>query len=176
MRVRSAVPALCHRNQNRPTTGVSGELAGRFVAAIVASGTLLVFRKRRGPGQALVTYNLHLLTGAWFIIAVTLGILVAWAVFGGGRITYHRIVGAILLYLLTAVTFATLSAFVGLSVPEAFKGIVFDDDFYTCKLTFLFELCHSDFDRLRGCRLAVPKGTLAEFDATSPRLDVGAEA
>ena len=74
------------------------------------------------------SYNLHLLAGAWFIIAVTLGILVAWVVFGGGRITYHRIVGAILLYLLTAVTFATLFAFVGLSIPEAFKGVVFDDD------------------------------------------------
>jgi len=53
-------------------------------------------------------YNLHLLAGAWFVIAITLGIVVARAVFGGGRITYHRIVGAILLYLLIAVTFATL--------------------------------------------------------------------
>jgi hypothetical protein len=66
-------------------------------------------------------YNLHLLAGAWLIIAVTLGIVVARAVFGGGRITYHRIVRAILLYLLTAVTFATLFAFVGLSISDAFK-------------------------------------------------------
>jgi len=73
-------------------------------------------------------YNLHVLAGAWLIIAVTLGILVAWAVFGGGRITYHRIVGAILLYLLIAVTFATLFAFVGLSISDAFKGIAFKDD------------------------------------------------
>src|SRR4051812_49392199 len=73
-------------------------------------------------------YNLHLLAAAWFIIAATLGIVVARAVFGGGRITYHRIVGAILLYLLIAVTFATLFAFVGLSIPDAFKGIAFEDD------------------------------------------------
>jgi hypothetical protein len=73
-------------------------------------------------------YNLHLLAGAWFVIAVTLGIVVAWAVFGGGRINYHRIVGAILLYLLIAVAFATLFAFVGLSVSDAFKGIEFRDD------------------------------------------------
>ena len=46
----------------------------------------------------------------------------------GGRITYHRIVGAILLYLLIAVTFATLFAFVGLSISDAFKGIAFEDD------------------------------------------------
>jgi hypothetical protein len=73
-------------------------------------------------------YNLHLLTGAWLIIALTLGIVVARAVFGAGRITYHRIVGAILLYLLIAVAFATLFAFVGLSIPDAFKGIAFEDD------------------------------------------------
>ena len=73
-------------------------------------------------------YNLHLLAGAWLIIAVTLGIVVARAVFGTGRITYHRIVGAILLYLLIAVTFATLFAVVGLSISHAFKGIVFEDD------------------------------------------------
>ena len=73
-------------------------------------------------------YNLYLLAGAWLIIAVTLGIVVARAVFGGGRITYHRIVGAILLYLLIAVTFATLFAFVGLSISDAFKGIAFEDN------------------------------------------------
>ena len=73
-------------------------------------------------------YNLHLLAGAWLIIAVTLGIVVAQAVFGGGRITYHRIVGATLLYLLIAVTFATLFAVVGLSVPDTFKGVAFDDN------------------------------------------------
>jgi hypothetical protein len=73
-------------------------------------------------------YNLHLLAGAWLVISVTLGIVVAQAVFGGGRITYHRIVGAILLYLLIGVTFATLFAFVGLSIPNAFNGIAFKDD------------------------------------------------
>src|SRR6185295_9621643 len=70
-------------------------------------------------------YHLHLLAGAWLIIAVTLAIVVGRAVFGGGRITYHRIVGAILLYLLIAVTFATLFAYVGLSISDAFKGIEF---------------------------------------------------
>ncbi len=71
-------------------------------------------------------YNLHLLAGAWLVIAVTLGMVVAGA--AGGRITYHRIVGAILLYLLIAVAFATLFAFVGLSISESFKGIEFRDD------------------------------------------------
>ena len=73
-------------------------------------------------------YNLYLLSGAWLIIALTLGIVVARVVFGRGQITYHRIVGATLLYLLIAVAFATLFAFVGLSSSDAFKGIAFQDD------------------------------------------------
>jgi Ion channel len=73
-------------------------------------------------------YNLHLLAGAWLIISLTVGIVVAQAVFGSGRITYHRIVGAILLYLLIAVIFATLFAVVGLSISDTFKGIAFEDD------------------------------------------------
>ena len=73
-------------------------------------------------------YNVHLLAAAWLIISVTLGTIVAGAVFRRGRVTYHRIVGAVLLYLLIAVGFAALFAFVGLSVPDAFKGVVFEDD------------------------------------------------
>ena len=48
--------------------------------------------------------------------------------FRPGRVTYHRIVGAVLLYLLIAVCFATLFAFVGLSIPGAFRGVVFEDN------------------------------------------------
>ena len=39
---------------------------------------------------------------AWLIIAGTLGVVVAQASFRSGRITYHRIIGAILLHLLIA--------------------------------------------------------------------------
>jgi hypothetical protein len=73
-------------------------------------------------------YNVHLLAAAWLIISVTLGTIVARAVFRRGRVTYHRIVGAVLLYLLIAVCFATMFAFVGLSIPGAFRGVVFEDD------------------------------------------------
>ena len=75
-----------------------------------------------------VPFHLHILASAWLVIAGTLGIVVTQAVFRRGRVTYHRIVGAILLYLLIAMAFATLFAFVGLSDKEAIKGITFDDD------------------------------------------------
>jgi hypothetical protein len=73
-------------------------------------------------------YDLHLLAGAWLIIAVTLGAVVTRVVFGPGHITYHRIIGAILVYLLIAVAFATLFTFIGISIPGVFKGTTFQDD------------------------------------------------
>ena len=75
-----------------------------------------------------VPVHLHILAAAWLIIAVTLASVVTQAVFRRGRVTYHRIIGAILLYLLIAIAFATLFAFVGLSIQGAIKGITFDDD------------------------------------------------
>ncbi len=73
-------------------------------------------------------YNLHVLAVAWLVIALTLGTVVAQAVFRRGRVTYHRIIGAILLYILVAIAFATLFTFIGLSIPGAFKGMAFNDD------------------------------------------------
>jgi hypothetical protein len=92
--------------------------------AFVANVVVFVLRLYQPPWS----YNLHLLAAAWLIIAVTLGTIVARAVFGRGRVNYHRIVGAVLLYLLVAVVFAALFAFVGLSIPDAFKGVAFEDN------------------------------------------------
>jgi hypothetical protein len=92
--------------------------------AFVANVAVFVLRLYQPPW----TYNLHLLAAAWLIIAVTLGTIVAHAVFRRGRVNYHRIAGAVLLYLLVAVGFAALFAFVGLSIPDAFKGVAFEDN------------------------------------------------
>lgn len=92
--------------------------------AVVANVVVFVLRLSEPPWS----YNLHLLAAAWLIIAIALGTIVAGAVFRRGRVTYHRIVGAVLLYLLIAVGFAALFAFVGLSIPDAFKGVAFEDD------------------------------------------------
>ena len=92
--------------------------------AFVANVAVFVLRLFPPPWS----YNLHLLAAAWLIIAITLGTIVAGAVFRRGRVTYHRIVGAVLLYLLIAVGFAALFAFAGLSIPDAFKGVAFEDN------------------------------------------------
>ena len=73
-------------------------------------------------------YNLYTLAAAWLVFAISLGTVVARAVFRPGRVTTHRIVGAVLLYLLIALAFATLFVFVGLSLPNSFIGMTFDDN------------------------------------------------
>jgi hypothetical protein len=92
--------------------------------ALAANVVVFVLRLYQPPWA----YNLHLLAAAWLIIAITLGAVVAGAVFRRGRVTYHRIIGTVLLYLLIAVGFAALFASVGLSMPDAFKGVSFRDD------------------------------------------------
>jgi hypothetical protein len=49
--------------------------------------------------------------------------VVARAVFARGRITLHRIVGAVLLYLVIGFTFTALFCFVALLEPHAFAGM-----------------------------------------------------
>ena len=60
---------------------------------------------------------------AWMILGVTLGVVVARAVFAPGRITFHRVVGAVLLYLCFGLVFVSLYCFVALREPNAFSGL-----------------------------------------------------
>ena len=92
--------------------------------ALVANLVVLVLRLY----YPLSDLHLYMLAAAWLIIAVTLGFVVAQAVFKRGRITYHRIMGAVLVYQLIAVAFAALFIFVGLTFPGAIKGMTFEDD------------------------------------------------
>jgi hypothetical protein len=99
---------------------VSGNLVsfGLMSAALMLNATVAIRRAVHQP-----TYNTHLLAVGWLMFAVTLGWIVARAVFAAGRVTYHRIVGAVLLYLLIAATFAVLFLIVGLLIPDAFSGL-----------------------------------------------------
>jgi hypothetical protein len=75
-----------------------------------------------------LTYDLYLVAAAWFVIVCTLAVVVARTVFGQGHISFHRIVGAVLLYLLIALAFVSLFMLVGLQIPNAFNGLVFEDN------------------------------------------------
>jgi hypothetical protein len=75
----------------------------------------------------LSTFDVYLVSAAWLLMSLVLGWVVARQVFAAGRITYHRVIGAVLLYLLIALFFVAAFAFVGLFDPNAFQGIKIED-------------------------------------------------
>lgn len=109
---------------------------GIVVAAAVISGSALVLGvmllatalNAGAMALRLIDHpaHLHLAAGAWFVFSLALGAVVARAVFGPGPVNYHRIVGAILLYLLFATAFMALYAFAALGLPDAFAGLKTD--------------------------------------------------
>jgi hypothetical protein len=72
------------------------------------------------PTSLLETY-LHL--AGTLVIGGALIWVVARAVFAPGPVTYHRLVGTLLLYLLIGTTFAGLYQTLGLLVPHPFRGM-----------------------------------------------------
>ncbi len=87
-----------------------------LAVALVVGATLL---RLRHPSLL----DIYLDASALMISGLTLGIVVARAVFAPGRITFHRIIGAILVYLCIGLTFVSLYRFVALTVPGAFSGL-----------------------------------------------------
>ena len=71
--------------------------------------------------------DIDLFAGSWLIMSLTLGWAVTRVVFAPGRVTYHHVMGAILLYLIIAVSFVPLLAFTGSLIPNAFSGISMQD-------------------------------------------------
>jgi hypothetical protein len=72
--------------------------------------------------------DVYLLSGALLIMGVAMACVVAQTVFAAGRVTHHRIIGAILVYLNIALTFTALFTIIGLLVPGAFSGMSFEDN------------------------------------------------
>ena len=96
-----------------------------FIAMLIAFGMNLTAALHRLSDPSAL--DIHLVAGAWLILAITLGWVVARQVFAAGRVTYHRIIGAILLYFLISLMFVALFALVGQLIPKAFSGIAIDD-------------------------------------------------
>ena len=94
-----------------------------LLAAFIMAGTAAVSRLK-SPS----ILDVYLLSGAFLIMGTVLISVVARAVFSSGRVTHHRIIGAILIYLSIALTFVALYSMVGLLVPKAFSGITFEDN------------------------------------------------
>jgi hypothetical protein len=71
--------------------------------------------------------DLYLDAIALVIIGATLIYVVAGAVFAPGRVTYHSVNGAVLLYLTIGMTFVGLYSLVALRSPHAFSGLTISD-------------------------------------------------
>jgi hypothetical protein len=95
-----------------------------IVAVLVAIGFSAIAAALR---VRHLTLALYFDATAWALLGVSVGWVVARAVFGPGDVTYHRIMGAILLYLDVGAIFVALYTFVGLNVPNAFSGIPMDN-------------------------------------------------
>jgi hypothetical protein len=93
-----------------------------MLAALVMAVTGAIFRL-----TAPSILDINLFAASWLIMGIVMVCVVAPAVFGSGRVTYHHIMGAVLLYLTIAVIFVALFTFMGTLVPKAFSGLVVED-------------------------------------------------
>jgi hypothetical protein len=98
-------------------------LAALAMGAALALGLAGWIIRRSGPSPV----ELYLDATAYIIVGLALALIVSRAVFGPGPVTYHRVIGAVLLYLTIAMIFVALYAFVGLLFPDAFKGLPIRD-------------------------------------------------
>lgn len=99
-------------------------LSGKAVSALlmlfgITLAAAAAWFRRHNPSPLDIFLN----ASAWIIIGLVLIWVVGRAVFAPGRITYHRIMGAILLYLAIGLTFAALYAIVGLVSADAYAAM-----------------------------------------------------
>lgn len=104
---------------------VSGSVPA-VVAVLIAIGLILVATVLRLHRSSVL--DIYLDASAWLIASITLSIVVARAVFAPGRVTFHRIVGAVQLYLDIGLMFVALFCLVALNVPDAFAGVQVRDN------------------------------------------------
>jgi hypothetical protein len=93
------------------------------LAALVLLSASQVLRARGGHK----TLDDCLEASGWLLVGFVLIWVVARAVFGPGKITYHRVIGAILLYLTIGIVFVALYTLVGALAPGSFTGILVHD-------------------------------------------------
>jgi Ion channel len=99
-----------------------------FAAALAAN----LFRHE--SRSVLVNFIFY---GAELAFVIVLASVVGQAVFGHGRVTFHRIQGAIAFYLLIAVIFAYFYLLLVTPVPNAFnQSIVLNDSFGASRLLY----------------------------------------
>lgn len=96
--------------------------AALMLAAVAIAATAAALRL-----QQRSSLDILLDASAWAVTGLVLIWAVARAVFAPGRVTYHRVIGAVLLYLTLGLTFVAAYTFVGLLAQDAFSGLAITD-------------------------------------------------
>jgi hypothetical protein len=92
----------------------------RVAVGAILVALILVFTAAIRQGSLIDRY---LDAIAWLIVGLTLSVVVARAVFAPGKVTYHRVIGGVLLYLTIGVTFVALFGFLVLLVPNPLSNL-----------------------------------------------------
>jgi len=114
---------------------ISGTALGVIFGVVLIPATVMVWGNPMAVGAILVALGLvfvaairqgtlldpYLDAFAGLISGLTLSIVVARAVFARGKVTYHRIIGGVLLYLTIGLTFVALFGFLFVAVPNTFN-------------------------------------------------------
>jgi hypothetical protein len=91
--------------------------------AVALHFSLKQFREQQGALHP----HIYLIASLWLTLSLTFALVVARAVFAKGPVTVHRIIGAILLYMLVAMIFVSLYLFIGEAFPGAFDNLAISD-------------------------------------------------
>jgi hypothetical protein len=92
----------------------------KFAFGAISIALLLIFAAAIRQGSIVDKF---LDVVAWLIAGLTLSSVVSRAVFAPGKVTYHRIVGGVLLYLTIGLTFVALFGLMVLLQPNAFNNL-----------------------------------------------------
>jgi len=95
---------------------------GALLLAIVLAAVAAILRLRHPS-----SLDVYLVATAWLLFSLALILEVGRVTFGPGRVTYHRVMGAVLLYFAMGLAFAALFAFIGVASDKAFSGFVVKD-------------------------------------------------
>jgi len=107
--------------------GVFVMSASPFAVAAMLLAIGLLIAARLLPSAEQARLNVRFEAAAWVTIGFALIWVVARAVFAPGQVTYHRIIGAVLLYLTIGLVFVGLFTLVGVVSPGSFSGLRIDN-------------------------------------------------
>jgi hypothetical protein len=109
-----SVLTIVEQGANKTFTAVLVLLLGSFVLK-------LIYPQEESLGQAF-----HM--GLGFVFFATITFSVSKAVFAEGKITYHKLLGAVVVYLNFSLIFIYVYGFIAVFVPGAFTNISTDSD------------------------------------------------